>query len=84
METRINAFGENEVKIQPDGLPAIWIKLCKRCGQFQECLGFNNLSEAEWQEINNLISSVNLPPVLIKEAVFKNIKSAIPNCSLSV
>jgi hypothetical protein len=70
METRINAFGEKEVKLQPKGLPAIWVKLyCERCRRFQECLGFNDLSEEEWQKMDSVISDINLPPASTKEAI---------------
>ena len=68
METRVNGFGAKEVKIQPNGLPAIWVKMyCNRCRRFQECLGFNDLSETEWQEINNVVSNINLPLASAKE-----------------
>jgi hypothetical protein len=58
METRINEFGQREAKIQPKGLPAIWVELfCDRCRKYQDCLGFKELSETEWEEVNAKISS---------------------------
>lgn len=72
METRINALGETEVWVQPDGLPGIWFRkgICHRCKPFEECLGLSNLSVVEWHKLNDLISEVNSPEAL-KETLGK-------------
>lgn len=59
---RINAeTGREEFWNQPPGLPGIWMTrgYCVRCEQFNQCLGLLDLSEAEWCEIENLISKTN-------------------------
>lgn len=60
METRVNASGNKEVKIQPQGLPAIWVEMyCDRCREYQECLGLRALGKIEWEFANKLIFKVN-------------------------
>ena len=59
---RINdETGREEFWNQPAGLPGIWMTrgYCVRCEQFNQCLGLLDLSEAEWSEIENLISQTN-------------------------
>jgi len=69
METRLNVFGQKEVKIQPKGLPVIWVEMyCKRCRPFQECLGYKELSDSEWREVNAIIASSNTP-IKIKKSL---------------
>ena len=70
METRINELGRKEVKVQPDGLPAIWFGLCQRCDPYNECLGFRQLSYLEWHQLNSIISKANSPEAL-KETLEK-------------
>ena len=85
METRVNTLGEKEVKIQPEGLPAIWVKMyCDRCRRFQECLGFNDLNEDEWQEMDKVISSINLPPASAIEVLKQKYHTYTkPTCRVS-
>lgn len=74
METRIDALGQSEVKIQPKGLPAIWVEMyCDRCREFQECLGFKALSQSEWEDVNNILSTVNSFPKLKSNLKKQNI-----------
>lgn len=82
METRVNTLGEKEVKIQPEGLPAIWVKMyCDRCRRFQECLGFNDLNEDEWQEMDKVISDINLPPATTREIIKRKYSlNSKPDC----
>ena len=61
---RINPLsGKRQIKIEPDGLPAIWIDaeagFCNRCKPFNECLGLNDIDKNVWTELNNLLSSIN-------------------------
>lgn len=55
--------GKRQLKIQPEGLPAIWVEagLCERCRPYNECLNFNDISDKVWEEINNLLSFSNMP-----------------------
>lgn len=49
-----------EIKLEPDGLPPIWVSvLCNRCEKFQECLGFKNLTEEEWNKVDFFIKNLN-------------------------
>jgi len=52
--------GKRQIKIQPVGLPAIWVEaetgLCKRCQPYNECLNFNDISNKARDELNNLVS----------------------------
>jgi hypothetical protein len=55
MEKRYNIEdGCFEIKIQPEGLPAIWLdedsKLCERCEPFGECLGLETAEDQIWDE----------------------------------
>jgi len=46
---------KEEIKIQPEGLPAIWIEakdsLCEKCKPYGKCMDYRNLSDKEWQEL---------------------------------
>ncbi len=47
-----------KIKLQPEGLPAIWVssyKYCERCAQYKQCLGVKVLSQKEWDGINEII-----------------------------
>lgn len=62
MEKRINqTTGKTEYKIAPQGLPEIWVAsfFCDRCKEYEECLGFDKLSDKEWAEANSLIKATN-------------------------
>ena len=55
MERRYNIDkGCWEIKIQPGGLPPIWLsedgKLCERCEPFGECLGLVTADDPSWDE----------------------------------
>jgi hypothetical protein len=68
METRINSWGNKEVKLQPNGLPAIWVEMyCDRCREYQECLGFKAISKREWEIVNDAIYVINSFPILKRE-----------------
>ena len=63
-ENRINAVtGRRELKIEPDGLPAIWVDFengfCARCRPFNECLSFDEIDKESWEKLNVLIESIN-------------------------
>jgi len=61
MERRINPVTKRvQVKVEPDGLPAIWVDegYCERCEPFGECLGLLELTDTEWQAAQNLIKEV--------------------------
>ena len=61
MERRLNPNTNRiEVKVQPDGLPAIWITegYCERCEPYGECLGLLELTDAEWEVAQSLIKEV--------------------------
>ena len=58
MERRINPkTGRTEIKLQPPGLPAIWVDegYCERCEPYGECLGLMELSNEEWETAQQLI-----------------------------
>ena len=62
MKTRINPkTGREEFWNQPEGLPGIWMTRghCDRCEPFNKCMGFLNLTDAEWKSVENLISETN-------------------------
>lgn len=63
MEKRINPItNKEEIKLQPEGLPAIWVssdKYCERCAPYKQCLGFNGLSQKEWDGINEIMSETS-------------------------
>jgi len=68
-EVRINPeSGKRQIKIQPDGLPAIWVEaetgLCERCQPYNECLNFIDISNKAWDELNNLVSLSNKIPTV--------------------
>jgi hypothetical protein len=61
---RINpATGKEQIKLQPEGLPEIWIdiesRFCERCAPFNQCLQLADLSNKEWEGLNDFISSIN-------------------------
>lgn len=62
MITRINArTGREEIWLQPEGLPGIWVHrgFCERCHPFNKCMGLAELTDAEWESMENLISETN-------------------------
>ena len=62
MKTRINPkTGREEFWNQPEGLPGIWMTrgFCDRCVSFNKCMGFLELSDAEWKSVEDLISDTN-------------------------
>ena len=76
-ERRINPIlGKKQVLVQPLGLPAIWITViddfCERCKPFNKCLGFQSLSDNEWQEVTELIKETNEVPVLKSCSLFQD------------
>jgi hypothetical protein len=50
-------------KIQPEGLPAIWvyIGLCERCKPYKECLGLLDIGGKAWIELNEFVVSIQWP-----------------------
>ena len=62
MKTRINPkTGREEYWNQPTGLPGIWMTrgFCDRCHPFNQCLGLLELSDDEWNSVENLIDETN-------------------------
>jgi hypothetical protein len=62
MITRINTkTGREEFWNQPEGLPGIWMTrgFCDRCNPFNKCMGLLELTDAEWESMENLISETN-------------------------
>ncbi len=62
MKTRINPkTGREEFWNQPEGLPGIWMTrgFCYRCLSFNKCMGFLELSDAKWKNVEDLISETN-------------------------
>jgi hypothetical protein len=62
MKTRINPeTGKEEYWNQPPGLPGIWMTrgFCDRCQPFYTCLGLIDLSDSEWQSVENLMAETN-------------------------
>ena len=62
MKTRINPeTGREEFWNQPEGLPGIWMTrgFCVRCKSFNKCMGFLELSDAEWKSVEDLIGETN-------------------------
>jgi hypothetical protein len=62
MITRINAkTGREEFWNQPEGLPGIWMTrgFCDRCQPFNKCMGLLDLTDSEWESMENLISETN-------------------------
>ena len=74
MKTRINPkTGREEFWNEPLGLPGIWMTrgFCDRCYPFNKCLGLMELSENEWNNLENMVDElVNNPSKL--EGVFDN------------
>lgn len=76
MEKRYNAkSGKLELKLQPEGLPAIWIPLlCNRCEEYKECLQFKELTIQEWENTSTLLNQTLditlIPPSQKKQIVF--------------
>ena len=62
MKTRINPeTGKEEYWNQPPGLPGFWMTrgFCDRCPPFYTCLGLIDLSDAEWNSVENLMAETN-------------------------
>ncbi len=62
MITRINAnTGREEFWNQPEGYPGIWMTrgFCDRCHPFNKCMGLLELTDEEWESMENLISETN-------------------------
>ena len=62
MKTRINPkTGREEYWNQPNGLPGIWMErgFCQRCKPFNKCMGLLDLTVAEWENVEELISDTN-------------------------
>jgi hypothetical protein len=62
MKTRINPKTDREEYWnQPPGLPGIWMTrgFCDRCHPFNKCLGLLELSDDEWNSVENLINETN-------------------------
>jgi hypothetical protein len=62
MKTRINPkTGREEYWNQPNGLPGIWMErgFCQRCKPFNKCMGLLDLTDAEWKNVEELISETN-------------------------
>jgi hypothetical protein len=77
MKTRKNPLtGKEEYWNQPPGLPGIWMTrgYCDRCSPFLECLGFDALSEEEWQEVENLVAETNRIEAAHKFSTDKKLK----------
>ena len=59
MEIRIDPkTNKTEIKLDPEGLPAIWIAAshyCDRCAPYRECLGLNKLTDQEWSNTNDFL-----------------------------
>ena len=57
MELRTNLItNKEEIKLQPEGLPVLWVEiLCSRCEEYKECLGLKELTDKEWEEVNQLL-----------------------------
>jgi hypothetical protein len=47
---------------------------CDRCSPFLECLGFDALSEEEWQEVENLVAETNRIEAAHKFSTDKKLK----------
>jgi hypothetical protein len=61
MKTRINPVtGREEYWNEPPGLPGIWMTrgFCDRCYPFNKCLGFMNLSDKEWNDLENKVDEL--------------------------
>jgi hypothetical protein len=61
--------GKTLYKVQPDGLPAIWIEdgHCQRCESYGRCLGFQGLTEEDWKDLQQILNTQNLTDALLKE-----------------
>lgn len=61
MKTRINPkTGREEYWIEPSGLPGIWVArgFCDRCYRFNKCLGFLDIDDREWNELENMMDQL--------------------------
>ena len=77
MKTRINPKkGREEYWNQPEGLPGIWLKrgFCQRCKPFNKCMGFLDLTDAEWKNVEDLISETNNLLKIENEPSLSNLK----------
>lgn len=45
------------VKVTVPGKPTIWLgdSECERCRPYNKCLGFDNLTEEEWLEVQGIL-----------------------------
>ncbi len=62
MKTRINPVtGREEYWNQPPGFPGLWIPrgFCDKCHSFNQCLGLLNISDEEWERVDDLITETN-------------------------
>lgn len=61
--------GKTLYKVQPDGLPAIWVEdgHCERCEPFGKCLGFQTLSNEDWRDLQTILNVQDLSPSLLQE-----------------
>ena len=80
MKTRINpTTGREEFWNEPPGLPGIWMTrgYCDRCLPFKKCMGFLELSDQEWEELEEMIDD-SLDSSKIKGAlVGKQLKKCV-------
>ncbi len=78
MKTRINPVtGREEYWNEPPGLPGLWIRrgFCDRCHPFNQCLGLMNISDEEWNDLENMVDElVNNPSKLDSIVESKQLK----------
>ncbi|MDP3556113.1 MAG: hypothetical protein Q8T03_01995 [Bacteroidota bacterium] len=77
--------GKTLYKVQPEGLPAIWIadEQCERCESYGKCLGLQNLSEDEWSELSILLNTSALTDSFIEEVKEKYLMDLSCLCSIA-
>jgi hypothetical protein len=79
MKTRINPVtGREEYWNEPPGLPGLWIPrgFCDRCHPFNQCLGLMNISDEEWNDLENKVDElvndrVKLESVIVEKQLKK-------------
>jgi hypothetical protein len=72
MKTRINAkTGREEYWNEPPGLPGLWIPrgFCDRCHPFNQCLGLMNISDEEWNDLENKVDELVNDRVKLKSVI---------------
>ena len=77
MKTRINPkTGREEYWNQPEGLPGIWMErgFCQRCKPFNKCMGFLDLTDEEWESVEDLITQTNNLLKIENEPSLSNLK----------